>query len=89
MLTPEQELSTRFDLFNRQEVIALINTLHQLTKSVKFASGVARRLLPEASDTGTGIHAPQGDIEQNIELDKQTEASSPQHNGPTLRTSLA
>ena len=38
LLTPEKELRESAGFLNRQEVIALINTLNQLTKSVSFAA---------------------------------------------------
>jgi len=38
LLTPEAELAARVGYLNRQEVIALLNTLHQLSKSVGFAA---------------------------------------------------
>lgn len=38
LLTPEKELRESPSYLNRQEVIALINTLNQLTKSVSFAA---------------------------------------------------
>jgi ERO1-like protein alpha len=41
LLTPEKELNESAGFLNRQEVIALINTLHQLTKSVSFAAHAA------------------------------------------------
>lgn len=44
LLTPEQELTTNPHALNRQEIIALINTLHQFTKSVQFANSVLERL---------------------------------------------
>jgi hypothetical protein len=44
LLTPEEELSSCTDSLNRQEIIALINTLHQFTKSVMFANSVSERI---------------------------------------------
>jgi hypothetical protein len=44
LLTPEEELTTNPHALNRQEIIALINTLHQFTKSVMFANSVSERL---------------------------------------------
>jgi hypothetical protein len=41
LLTPEKELMGSAGVLNRQEVIALVNTLHQLTKSVSFAAHAA------------------------------------------------
>ena len=41
LLTPEKDLRNSAGYLNRQEVIALINTLHQLTKSVSFAAHAA------------------------------------------------
>jgi hypothetical protein len=41
LLTPEKDLRNSAGFLNRQEVIALINTLHQLTKSVSFAAHAA------------------------------------------------
>lgn len=41
LLTPENELRESAGFLNRQEVIALINTLHQLTTSVSFAAHAA------------------------------------------------
>ena len=41
LLTPEIDLKTSKGFLNRQELIALINTFHQLAKSVSFASDAA------------------------------------------------
>jgi hypothetical protein len=41
LLTPESDLRTSVGFLNRQELIALINTLHQLAKSVSFAADAA------------------------------------------------
>ena len=40
LLTPEDQISDdkAASLLNRQEVVALINALHQITKSVEFTS---------------------------------------------------
>ena len=38
LLTPEEELRESTGFLNRQEVIALVNTLNQFTKSVSFAA---------------------------------------------------
>ena len=38
LLTPEEEISSGKIALNRQEIISLLNTLHQLAKSVEFAS---------------------------------------------------
>ena len=37
LISSEEEINSP-NFFSRQEIIALINTLHQLTKSIKFAS---------------------------------------------------
>lgn len=41
LMTPEKQLRQSAGFLNRQEVIALLNTLHQLTKSVSFAAHAA------------------------------------------------
>jgi ERO1-like protein alpha len=41
LLTPEKEVKKSVNFLNRQEVIALVNTLHQLTTSVSFAANAA------------------------------------------------
>jgi hypothetical protein len=41
LLTPETEVKRSVSFLNRQEVIALVNTLHQLTTSVSFAANAA------------------------------------------------
>ena len=46
LLTPEQELSSKSDALSRQEIIAMVNTLHQLTKLLhKLLHGVLVLLL--------------------------------------------
>ena len=55
LLTPEAELASSVSLprglLNRQEVIALVNTLHQLSKSVGFAARVGG----DEGATGAGM----------------------------------
>ena len=51
LLTPESELSAHAGsvsgVLNRQEIIALINTLHQLSKSLVFAAHAGELELKE------------------------------------------
>jgi len=52
LLTSEEDIDMSTEGFlSRQEVVALINTLNQLSKSVEFASDVlSNNHMPEASD---------------------------------------
>lgn len=50
-----QESSLQAGFLTRQEVIALINTLHQLSRSVDFAAGAARLELEHKINLGLGL----------------------------------
>lgn len=55
LLTPEEELAMGAagggaGALSRQEVIALVNTLHQLAKSVEFAAAAAQMELQDKLD---------------------------------------
>ena len=58
LLTPEAELASSVSLsrgvLNRQEVIALVNTLHQLSKSVGFAARVGEGVGGAEGAAGAG-----------------------------------
>jgi ERO1-like protein alpha len=53
LLTPEESLQPGF--LRRQEVIALINTLHQFSRSIEFAAKAGRLELEHKMNLGLGL----------------------------------